>query len=171
MGLFGSKKPAPADEFEQEKRDLLRSIQNRGMADIAGADREVNTYLAAVIADGGAAGSSDALYWARDRQRYFLAVGTMGWFGFIEQLGREVYLELMAEYRGLLDDEKSFGPEHIVAWWWLLQPTLFQPLVARQFEEMRAVLVELVQAIVAAGGDFRGQTLDWDEVRRGWAGL
>lgn len=167
MALFG-KRRAEGDPLAREKRELLDSIQNRGMADIAGADREVNRFLSGVIADGGAGGNPDAMYWARDRQRYFLAIGTIGWFRPIEELDREVYVQLMAEYRGLLDDENRFGPEHLVAWWWLLQPTLFQPLVASQFDEMRALLVELVQAIVAAGGDFRGQVLNWDEVRRGW---
>ena len=144
----------------REIAELQYSIQHRGQADIAGAREAVDTFLTQVVLDAGVAGNADAWVWVHDRMRYFMAVSFMNFFGILDHLPNELPA-LNAEYRSILNDEKQFGPEHIVAWWWLLQPSLFKPPIANQFVEMRGALTDLTRAVAETGGDYAGQMVDW----------
>lgn len=92
--------------------------------------------------------------------RFFLvSVPSPQWFGLLAELPE--YRELQGKFNALVRNG-TFGPGHVVAWWWLLQPALFKPLVESQFQQMRGPLVEGVQAAAATG--FASDTfVDWNE--------
>jgi hypothetical protein len=139
---------------------LRDSIRRRGEADVPGAARVVDEYLEGVLLDAGAPGHPGARRWARDRLRLFMVVSWGNWFGVLERLPHE-YPMLRDEWRALLAEPARFGPEHLVAWWWLLQPSMFQPLVAGQLREMSAPLRDGVAGILKDGADFDGRLVDW----------
>ncbi|GAA3291278.1 hypothetical protein Dvina_15960 [Dactylosporangium vinaceum] len=139
---------------------LREAIRRRGPADVDAAARLVADYLDGVLHDAGAAGNAGARQWARDRLRLFMVVSWGNWFGMLERLPRE-YPMLRAEWRGLLAEPARFGPEHLVAWWWRLQPATFQPLVATQLREMSTPLRDAVAGVLKDGGDFEGRLVDW----------
>ncbi|GAA4258269.1 hypothetical protein GCM10022255_078320 [Dactylosporangium darangshiense] len=145
---------------DPELTALRESIRHRGQADVPGATRMVEDYLATVLQDAGAAGDPSAHRWARDRLRLFMVVSWGNWFGVLERLPQE-YPMLRDEWRALLADPAEFGPEHLVAWWWLLQPSMFQPLVAGQLREMGAPLRDGVAGILKEGGAFDDRMVDW----------
>ncbi|WP_433607463.1 hypothetical protein ACQP2P_32855 [Dactylosporangium sp. CA-139114] len=139
---------------------LRDAIRHRGTIDVSGAAAVVEEYLAGVLRDAGAAGNDAALRWARDRLRLFMVVSWGNWFGVLERLPRE-YPTLRAEWRDLLADPSSYGPEHLVAWWWHLRPAMFEPLVANQLREMSVPLRDGVANILRDGGTFDGRLVDW----------
>lgn len=146
--------------LDPELAALRDSIRRRGRADVPGAARVLGEYLAGVLRDAGAEGHPAAYRWARDRLRLFMVVSLGNWFGVLERLPEE-YPALRGEWSALLADPARFGPEHLVAWWWLLQPAMFQPLIAAQLREMGAPLRDGVAGILAEGGDFDDRLVDW----------
>jgi hypothetical protein len=145
---------------EPELAVLRDAIHRRGTIDVTGAAVVVEEYLGGVLHDAGAPGNDAARRWARDRLRLFMVVSWGNWFGVLERLPRE-YPTLRAEWRELLGAPSRYGPEYLVAWWWHLQPTMFQPLVATQLREMSAPLRDGVANILKDGGDFDGRLVDW----------
>ncbi|MER7004936.1 hypothetical protein ABT297_18085 [Dactylosporangium sp. NPDC000555] len=145
---------------DPELAALRESIRRRGPADVPGASRVVDEYLREILRDAGAAGHPGARRWARDRLRLFMVVSWGNWFGVLERLPQD-YPVLRGEWRELITDPARFGPEHLVAWWWLLQPSMFQPLVAGQLREMSAPLRDGVAGVLKDGGDFDGRLVDW----------
>ncbi|MFG2039988.1 hypothetical protein [Dactylosporangium sp. NPDC048998] len=145
---------------DPELAALRESIRQRGPADVPRASRVVHDYLQEVLRDAGAPGHQGAHRWARDRLRLFMVVSWGNWFGVLERLPQE-YPMLRGEWRELVADPGRFGPEHLVAWWWLLQPSMFQPLVAGQLREMSAPLRDGVAGVLKDGGDFDGRLVDW----------
>ncbi|MGI5239528.1 hypothetical protein [Dactylosporangium sp. CA-139066] len=145
---------------DPELAALRDSIRRRGPADVPGAARVVEDYLAAVLRDAGAPDHPSALRWARDRLRLFMVVSWENWFGVLERLPQE-YPMLRDEWRALLSAPSEFGPEHLVAWWWLLQPSMFQPLIAGQLREMSTPLRDGIAGILKDGGAFDDRLVDW----------
>ncbi|MEV8516914.1 hypothetical protein [Dactylosporangium sp. NPDC051484] len=145
---------------DPELAALRESIRLRGPADVSGASRVVDEYLWEVLRDTGAAGHPGAYRWACDRLRLFMVFSWDNWFGVLERLPQE-YPMLRGEWRELAADPARFGPEHLVAWWWRLQPSMFQPLIAGQLREMRAPLCGGVTSVLKDGGDFDGRLVDW----------
>jgi hypothetical protein len=145
---------------DPELAALSESIRGRGQADVPGARRVVEEYLTGVLQDAGAAGHPAAHRWARDRLRLFMVVSWANWFGVLERLPQE-YPMLRDEWRALLSDPSEFGPEHLVAWWWLLRPSMFQPLIAGQLREMSTPLRDGVAGILKDGGSFDDRLVDW----------
>ncbi|MFI5912285.1 hypothetical protein [Dactylosporangium sp. NPDC051541] len=139
---------------------LREAIRRRGPADVEAAGLVVAEYLAGVLRDAGAAGNVAALRWARDRLRLFMVVSWGNWFGVLERLPQE-YPMLRAEWRDLLAEPARYGPEHLIAWWWRLQPAMFEPLVATQLREMSTPLRDGVAGVLKDGGDFEGRLVDW----------
>jgi hypothetical protein len=139
---------------------LREAIRRRGPAQVEAAALVVAEYLNGILRDAGAAGSPAALEWARDRLRLFMVVSWGNWFGVLERLPHE-YPMLRAEWRDLLAEPGRFGPEHLIAWWWRLQPAMFEPLVATQLREMSSPLRDGVAGVLKDGGDFAGRLVDW----------
>lgn len=160
MPLFGRKQSPVVSPRSQELEALRRSIQNRGQAQIPEATATVDQFIISVLRLSRVADSESSRRWVGDRLRFFLvSVPSPQWFGLLAELPE--YRELQAEFNALVRNA-TFGPGHIVAWWWLLQPSLFQPLVESQFQQMSGPLVEGVQAAAAKG--FASATfVDWDE--------
>jgi hypothetical protein len=153
--------PAHNDAVADPELAVLReAIRLRGPADVPAAAAVVEEYLGGVLRDAGAAGNEAARRWARDRLRLFMVVSWGNWFGVLERLPRE-YPTLRAEWRDLLADPDRYGPADLVAWWWRLQPAMFQPLVANQLREMSAPLRDGVAGVLKEGGDFAGRLVDW----------
>ncbi|WP_433219658.1 hypothetical protein ACQP00_15825 [Dactylosporangium sp. CS-047395] len=145
---------------DPELAALRDAIRRRGPADVHGAAAVVEEYLGDILRDAGAPGHEGARRWARDRLKLFMVVSWGNWFGVLERLPQE-YPALRDEWRDLLADPARYGPEHLVAWWWRLQPAMFQPLVATQLREMGAPLRDGVAGILKDGGDFEGRLVDW----------
>ncbi|WP_432842947.1 hypothetical protein [Dactylosporangium sp. CA-092794] len=139
---------------------LRAAILRRGRPDVDAAARVVEDYLAGVLDDAGAAGNAGARRWARDRLRLFMVVSWGNWFGVLERLPRE-YPMLRDEWRELVGDPARFGPEDLVAWWWCLQPAMFEPLVAAQLREMGPPLRDGVAGVLKDGGNFDARMVDW----------
>jgi hypothetical protein len=148
--------------LEPELTALRDSIRQRGRPDLSGASRAVADYLAGVVRDAGAAGDPGAHRWARDRLRLFMVVSWANWFGLLERLPDE-YPVLRREWQELVSYPDRSGPEHLVAWWWQLQPAMFQPLVANQLREMHPPLRDGVAGILRGGGDFDARLVNWSE--------
>jgi hypothetical protein len=138
MGLFRRR-----DEVNDELSHLQQSIRNRGQAPIAEAIATTNEYLRHVLVDASAADSQQAAEFAEDWLRFFLAFGTVGWFKLLDPLPEGP--QLRAEFMALVQDRQRFGPGHIVAWWWNLQPDLFKGTVDNQLNEMRGALTDNVR--------------------------
>ena len=119
----------------------------------------VNEFISSLLSLSGIADTESSRSWIGDRLRFFLvSVSSPQWFGLLAELPE--YSELQAEFNALVRN-RTFGPGHVVAWWWLLQPSLFQPLVDSQFRQMTEPLVEGVQAAATRG--FAPATfVDWD---------
>ncbi|WP_432993286.1 hypothetical protein [Dactylosporangium sp. CA-233914] len=145
---------------EPELTALREAIRCRGPADVPAAAAVVGECLGGVLHDAGAAGNEAALRWARDRLRLFMVVSWGNWFGVLERLPQE-YPRLRAEWRELTTDPARYGPEHLVAWWWRLQPGMFQPLIATQLREMSPPLRDGVANVLKEGGDFDTRLVDW----------
>ncbi|GAA2388273.1 hypothetical protein [Dactylosporangium salmoneum] len=145
---------------DPELAALRDSIHHRGEADVEGAAIVVTEYLEGILGDAGAPGDPAAMRWARDRLRLFMVVSLGNWFGVLERLPAE-YRVLREEWRALLAEPARYGPEDLVAWWWHLQPTMFEPLIAAQLRDMTAPLRDGVAAILKDGADFDERLVDW----------
>jgi hypothetical protein len=156
--MFGRAKRK--DEPSDELAELRRSALNRGQADIAGAARYVDAYLQSVAEVGGTSGSPQADLWLRDRLRMFVVLSFANWFDVVDRIPEAPALK--DEWRSLCFNAKQFGPQHLIAWWWLLQEPLFRPLVDNQLEQMRGALTDGVRGISNHGGDFAGSMVDWE---------
>jgi mannose/cellobiose epimerase-like protein (N-acyl-D-glucosamine 2-epimerase family) len=160
MPLFGRKSSPVASSRSQELEALRRSIQNRGQAQIPEAIAKVDQFVTSVLRLSGIADTVSSRSWVGDRLQFFLvSAPSPQWFGLLAELPE--CSELQAEFNALVRN-RAFGPGHVVAWWWLLQPSLFEPLVDSQFQQMTEPLVEGVRAAEAksfASGTF----VDWDE--------
>lgn len=155
--------PAPSAApgvVDPELAELRASIQHRGQADIVGAAALVENYLGAILHDAGAAGNAAVRRWAADRMRQYITIGGMGFFAVLEKLPDEVP-PLRAEYLMLLADPIAFGPEHLIAWWWLLQPSLFKPAVEAQLRQMHDALRDGVAVVAGKGGPANDDFVDW----------
>lgn len=159
MPMFGRR----AARDEDPLAGLRRAVANRGQAEIAEARRVVDELVGDVVRRGGGRDNPRAEAWARDRLRFFLVIGSSAtWLRNMEGLPEPP--QLRAELLHLVRDPARFGPEHLVAWWWHLYPDVFKPSVAAQLGEMRGALVDGVAEGIAAGGDFAGRFVDWDDV-------
>lgn len=158
-------RPPRGVRLDPELAALRDSIHRRGQADIPGATRIIDAYLARVLSESGAAGNLAAQRWARDRLRLFMVLGWVNWLGVLERLPDE-YPALEAEYKELMADATRFGPEHLVAWWWLIQPSLFKPLVENQLREMNGALRDAIASTIRQRGDFDADLVNWSEFFR-----
>lgn len=157
MALFGRGKQdtRPNDELA----NLRRSVQNRGQAKIPEATTYVASYLGKVARSAGVAGNPVAEAWLRDRFRMFLVVGLANWFDVLDRIPEGAALR--DEWRSLCFDAHQFGPEHLVAWWWLTSEPLFRPLMENQLGVMSSPLADGASDIQRSGGNFEQQMVDW----------
>jgi hypothetical protein len=139
--MFGRTKQR--DEPSGELAELRHSAVNRGQADIPAAAQYVDAYLRGVARDAGTSGSLQADQWLRDRLRLFAVLGFANWFEVVDRIPAGPSLK--QEWQSLCVDAERFGPEHLIAWWWLLNPALFRPLVDKQLAEMRGALTDGVR--------------------------
>jgi hypothetical protein len=145
-------------ESGDELADLRRSVQNRGQAKIPEAARYVADYVAEV-ASTAQVSSPDGHEWIRDRLRLFMVMSWDEWFTVVDRLQEGP--QLRAEWRSLIERPDQFGPEHLVAWWWLLDERMFRSLVANQLQTMRSPLVDAASDIRIRDGSFSTQMVDW----------
>lgn len=144
---------------------LQESIRNRGQAQIAEARGVVDSFAGKVLTQAGAANNDRARVWVLDRIRFFIiTVLSPQLLEFLKDLPE--FPQLDAEYRTLAIDPDRFGAAHLVAWWWHLQPSLFKPFLQGQFNQMERALVDGTRDILASGGDFASQLVDWNNFFR-----
>ncbi|GAA3455733.1 hypothetical protein GCM10018962_75660 [Dactylosporangium matsuzakiense] len=129
----------PTDEYAL----LRQSIQSRGQAKISEAATYVDHYLRE-ISDEAGVHYSHSHSWLVKQLRMFMVMSWDNWFGVLNRIPEGQ--QLRAEWDALVAMEERFGPHHLVAWWWNNQESLFRPLVANQFVEMRGALVDGLRA-------------------------
>jgi len=155
--MFGRGKRAT--QQTDELADLRRSVQNRGQAKIPEATAYVASYLGTVASAAGVTGDPAAEAWLRDRLRMFLVVGLANWVDVVDRIPEGAALR--DEWRSLCFDAQQFGPEHLIAWWWLTSEPLFRPLVENQLGVMSSPLADGASDIQRSGGNFAQQMVDW----------
>jgi hypothetical protein len=166
MGIFG-RTVSRKTQLSDETNALRESIRNRGQVQIPEATTAVESVVSQVLARARALNNDQARLWVLDRIRLFL-VTVIGpkTFEILKSLDISELPELEVEYRALATSPKQYNAPHLVAWIWLLQRSLFEPLLQEQFRQMEGVLVERVSSILASGGNFESQLVDWDEFFR-----
>lgn len=166
MGIF-DRKASRNTQLADETMALRESIRSRGQAQIREAGAVVDSFVSEVLAKVGAANNSEARAWLLDRIRFFFVVmiGPQT-FDFLKKMGIPELPELEAEYRTLARDPARYGAAHLVAWIWLLQRSLFEPMLQGQFLQMEGALVDAVRGTLTSGGDFASQFVDWNEFFR-----
>jgi hypothetical protein len=160
VGLFNRK--APIDPKLANLKTAMRdAIRSRGLAQIPEATAVVGSHADQILADAKCSTNYLARTWLLDRMR-FLIVTVMSpqLLEFLD--GIPEFGKLKAEYFVLTTDYSKFGPEHLVAWWWHLNPDLFKPYIEAQLLQMEPILVEAVQGIASSGGDFACQMIEWN---------
>ncbi|WP_238006737.1 hypothetical protein KZZ52_24100 [Dactylosporangium sp. AC04546] len=153
MAFF--RKTEPNDELAE----LRLSVQQRGQAKIPEAAAYVEQYLQVIAAEAGVSADNAGRAWLRDRLRMFMVVGWASWFQVLDRIPEGQ--QLRGEWVQLTLDATRFGPEHLVAWWWLVSEPLFRPLVANQLTEMRGALTDGALAIRRQGNRFEDEMVDW----------
>jgi hypothetical protein len=145
----------PADDLAQ----LRQSVQTRGQAKIPEAAFYTDSYLQNAAAAANVI-SPEGRAWLRDRLRFMMVAGWAAWFSILDRIPEGP--ELRGEWRSLTIDVQRFGPEHLVAWWWLVSEPLFRPTVAAQLEVMKNPLVDGAADIQGAGKSFKNEMVNWD---------
>lgn len=161
MGLFGRKTPTDP-KLTNLKTAMRDAIPRRGQAQIPEATTVVSSHADQILAYAKCSANDLARAWLLDRMR-FLIVTVMSpqLLEFLDDIPG--FEELKAEYTVLATNRHEFGPEHLVAWWWHLNPDLFKPYIEGQLLQMEPILVEAVEGIASSGGDFGGQMIEWDK--------
>lgn len=156
--MFKSRRRSESDD---ELAQLRTSVQNRGQAKIPEANSYVDTYLQRIATEAGT-NTPSAMRWLRDRLRFFLVVGLSSWFGILDRIpeGHELRGEWVALARGV----DRFGPEHLVAWWWLVNEELFRPAVEAQLGEMRGALLDGAKELAQDEKGFEQSMVNWGEL-------
>ena len=145
---------------------LQESIRDRGQAQIPEAGGVVDSFARQILARAGAVNNDRARLWVIGRIRFFIVtVLSPQLLEFLK--GLPEFPQLDAEYRVLVSNPDRFGAAHLVAWWWHLQPSLFKPFLQGQFNQMEGALVDGTRSILANGGDFTSQLIDWNDFFRG----
>jgi hypothetical protein len=164
MGIF-ARKASRNIQLADELATLRESIRNRGQAQIPEATVALDSFVSHVLVQAGAANNDQARFWVLDRIRFFIvAVLSPQLFDLLKDFPE--FPQLEAEYQVLVTNSERYGAAHLVAWWWLLQRSLFEPLLQEQFRQMEGALVERTCGILTTDGDFRGQLVDWNNVFR-----
>lgn len=159
LSLF-ARRSSREPQIEGEVATLRQSIRHRGQAQIPEATIAVDSFVGQVLARAGAQGNDEARVWVLDRIRLFIvAVVSPQLFDLLKRFPE--FPELHSEYRVLVRDPDRYGSAHLVAWWWLLQRSLFEPLLQEQFRQMEGSLVDGVRNILVNGGVFASQLTDW----------
>ena len=163
MALFGRKHdPPPGGDRDDEIRQLRESIRDRKDAPIAEASSAIQQFVAEVLEEAGASGDEQARAWSREQIKFLVvAIPSPQWFEMFQSWNLPERAQLHAEFVSLAERHDDYGPEHFVAWWWNIQRSLFEPLVAGQLRQMKDVLVEIVQETIRQGGDFGPRYANW----------
>lgn len=149
MPLFGRSQRPTESSLSPELQGIRRSIQNRGQAEIPAATARVDEFIRSIFRQCGCPDTETARRWADDRLRFMLVVGVSPpWLEFLAELPE--IGELRAEFTSLVRNPE-FGPGHLVAWWWLLEPPLFKRLIEARFEQLTPAFVDIVKDGVERG--------------------
>jgi hypothetical protein len=158
MGIF-DRKPSPQ---EQVAITLRESIRNRGQAQIPEASAAVDSFVKQVLAKANATKNDQARIWVLDRIRFFFVTILGGQtFDLLKGMDIPELPELEAEWGALATNPGQYGAAHLLAWIWLLNRSIFEPVLQEQFRQMEGVLVEAVCGISGSGNDFASQLIDW----------
>ena len=157
MGLFRK-------SVDPELQALRDSIRRRGAADLVGASRRVDEVVGEALARSGVDSAPGAAEWLRDRLRLFLVTGTSPWLSALERRLPDQYPQLEAEFRELVTQPERYGPRDIVAWWWNLDRSMFEPLLENQFPSMIDPLAEGLASAAERSEALGGQMVDWADV-------
>lgn len=158
MALFSTRR---RDDPSDELAELRRSVQNRGQAKIPEATVYIDDYLRGVANEVGVA-NAEGQAWLRDWLRYYMVVSWASWFNILDRIPEGP--DLRREWVQLTRNVQQFGPEHLVAWWWLVSEPLFRPTVDNQLREMRGSLVDGAAEILRTRKRFSREMVNWDEL-------
>lgn len=146
--------------------EIWRAIPLRGQEDIAEAvgwiDRVVNHIVTSQL------GRSDpfAHAWVTDRLRAMLAlIQAPQWFRAwaLEDARNEFGERLLGEWLALVAQPSHYGPGHLIAWIWLLNRPLTEPLVDGFMRQVTPILSEVVAS------NKRSSEAEWREGMTDWA--
>lgn len=160
MGFLSRKPQFPDTAYAA---DLRRTVPARGSADVAGARKWLNDYIDMVFYQARVKDSPQARAWVSDRIRVLIYLA-LPWFETLDERIPELTPSLKAEYVLLLRSPGQYPTEHIVAWWWNLQPGFFVDQLKVWIGNQADKLAEATQSIQATGGDFASSMFDWSDV-------
>jgi hypothetical protein len=146
--------------------EIRRGIAHRGQADIAGAVGWVNRVVHHVVTSQLGRSRPPAEAWAADPLRLMLAlIQAPQWFKAwrLEDARNEFDEPLLAEWLALVARPQQYGPGHLIAWIWLLNRPLTEPLVDGFMRQTVPIVTEVVaQNKDSSDAEWRASMTDWD---------
>lgn len=158
--------PHEDDEYLKSIGQEIRAgVSARDQPDIDGAVGWINRVLRHVVTSQLGRPNPAAEAWAADRLRAMLVlVQAPQWFRAweLDTVPNEFGERLIAEWLSLVAQPAQYGPGHLIAWIWLLNRRLTEPLVDGFMRQVTPILKEAVaQNTGASDADWRSQMMDW----------
>lgn len=150
--------------------EIRAAVAARGMADIPGAVGWIDRVIQHVVATQLGRSNTHAETWCSDKLRAMLAlVQAPQWFRAWELDGvrNEFGEPLLAEWVNLARRPRQYGPGHLIAWIWLLNRSLTEPLVDGFMRQVTPILSEALGAQnERENSEWMSDMTDWDSFFR-----